>query len=205
MLTATAKLRGQADPVIALAASCILASLAMPDAHPSYLASSAAAVVTSQLLQADQHDLPSIMAASSGGGAAAAAAGGASAETAQQAAMAADPGLRPALARVLLVVTEGQLGRHLAAELGAAAGPPGGRNSSGANLILPGSHLPLVLLAMVQATSTDSTRIHFADRIKHNLRKVRSTESTQNPGSTHLGPYSTAASVFSKPLRSIHL
>ncbi len=51
VLTAAAKLRGQADPAVALACSALLLSLSMPDAHPSYLASSAASVLVSQLLQ----------------------------------------------------------------------------------------------------------------------------------------------------------
>ena len=158
ILTATAKLRGQADPVLALSASCILASLAAPDAHPSYLASSAAAVLTSQLLQADQHDLPALMQAGRetpvGGG-------GSGAD------------LPLALGRVLQLATEGQLGRQLAAELGPSSSTAATRGGRPAGVCrTPSSHLPMVLVAMVQATSTESSRIHFSDRIKHNLRKV---------------------------------
>lgn len=58
VLTAAAKLRGHADPVLALACSCILLELSMADAHPSYLASSAAAVLMSQLLQVRPYMAP---------------------------------------------------------------------------------------------------------------------------------------------------
>jgi hypothetical protein len=177
ILTAAAKLRGQADPVIALASSSLLASLSMPDAHPSYLASSAAAVLASQLLQADVHDLPALLGRTDSGGSAPEA--GSEAGPSGRA----DPGLRPALCQALQLATEGQLGRILASELGPNGGSGGDSEARGmaARAVavptsgaprIPRSHLPLALVALVQATSTDSSKIHFADRVKHNLRKV---------------------------------
>lgn len=51
MLTAAAKLKGVADPDLAAAFSVMLLCLGSEDANPSYLASAAAAVLMSQLLQ----------------------------------------------------------------------------------------------------------------------------------------------------------
>ncbi len=86
-----------------------------------------------------------------------------------------DPALRAATLRVLQVVMDGQLGRHLASELGSGAAAGGGGNPP-APMLLPLSHVPLVLVALVHATSTDSSRVHFSDRVKHNLRKVKALE-----------------------------
>ena len=51
VLSALAKLKVGADPVLAMAASCTLLALAQEDAHPAYMASTAAAVLADQLLQ----------------------------------------------------------------------------------------------------------------------------------------------------------
>ena len=201
-LTAVAKLRGQADPVLAVASACLLLSLSMPDAHPSYLASSAAAVLAAQLLQA-RHDLvavlagarPSGVAATAGGVAATAGAAGLGSQGGSQDWLGARPGdggARASLIRALQVGGEGPLGRHVSAELapwtkpsqgsgpaagggggGVAASAPGLASLPGAGLLASvGSHNSLVLLALVQATTTDRSRLRFAERVKDNLRKV---------------------------------
>lgn len=51
VLTAAAKLKGVSDPDLAAAFSVMLLCLGSEDANPSYLASAAAAVLMSQLLQ----------------------------------------------------------------------------------------------------------------------------------------------------------
>jgi hypothetical protein len=51
VLSALAKLKVGRDPVLALAGSCVLLALAQDDAHPAYMASTAAAVLADQLLQ----------------------------------------------------------------------------------------------------------------------------------------------------------
>ena len=189
ILTAAAKLRGQADPVIALASASLLASLSMPDAHPSYLASSAAAVLSSQLLQADTHDIPALLGRTGpagggpgdGDGDGDGAPGAGPLEDAPPLGQSADPGLKTALTEALHLATEGQLGRMLAAELGPNSSGGGGNggaearatiSGAGAAARIPRSHLTLALMSLVQATSTDSSKIHFSDRVKHNLRKV---------------------------------
>ena len=51
VLSALAKIKAGRDAVLALAAACALLALAQEDAHPAYMASTAAAVLAEQLLQ----------------------------------------------------------------------------------------------------------------------------------------------------------
>ena len=51
VLSALAKIKVGRDAVLALAAACTMLALAQEDAHPAYMASTAAAVLAEQLLQ----------------------------------------------------------------------------------------------------------------------------------------------------------
>eukprot|EP00798_Chlamydomonas_sp_ICE-L_P005561 gene5561-4198_t len=180
VLTAGAKIRGQNDPVIALTLSTILFLLSGEDVNPSYMASSAAAVLMSQLLQV-QHDFKAIQSAGGVGGASTSlpprlqppnrggkpggagpplpAAGAQAAETQATAA---------ALHRARKITTEGSVGRLVVSAMsGVREGGRGGAQRVGASCAALSlhSHLPLVLLSMEQATSMHSSKVHFAERV----------------------------------------
>ncbi|GAX75747.1 hypothetical protein CEUSTIGMA_g3190.t1 [Chlamydomonas eustigma] len=185
VLTTTAKLRGAADPAIATSSSILLLALSMPDAHPSYLASSAAAVLMSQLLQA-KHDTASLGLAMTGAGDKKGVARQSTERLTQKGKdcdSKLDLNLQTALERCYLLVNTGQLGRHIASALGLHEHPTGRPNQqynsvpSRQQQRLPSTcYLVLLLLGMVQATSTDTSRVHFTERVKHNLRKVKALD-----------------------------